>query len=530
MAQTAIGLVLLAAFLASAWPMWGASAATAEEGSLLEYPVLVLRGLAPYKDFQTVYGPGSEWLLAAFYALFGTSVSVERLVGLGYRLALLTAIYVLARRAGRLTGVLCAVVAWTVLLPFGLMAYSWIGGVAIALSAVAVLASGTDEPTMLRVFVSGLLGGVALLFRPDLALAVAVPSVVLWYRPPFPLRAATWWIAGLVPSAALYVYLLVTSGFSSVVNGLFVDPVIRMEPGRRLPLPPSFHTTSDYFGRVQQFVRGGDAWFGIPLPAQVAVLFWLVIASVVIFAVISLVRRGQGTPTRFAVAIWLLFVCLLPEMLERADVTHLRFVGCVVFALLPVCWIGRGSRTPAGMSHRLALATSASVLVLLISVCPFYITQASFEAITGTRGIDTGIPVRNGSRSLPVGSTTVASELTSVISYIDAHSRTGQRLFVGPTDLRFTNYNELYIYWLLPTLIPATRFLEMNPGLANAPDSGLSTQLRSADWIVLSARYASWNEPNASTTPGSASPNDVIHRNFYLVMSVGPYQVLRADR
>ena len=38
---------------------------------------------------------------------------------------------------------------------------------------------------------------------------------------------------------------------------------------------------------------------------------------------------------------------------------------------------------------------------------------------------------------------------------------------------------------MFPELTPATYFIEMDPGLANAPGSRLADDLLSADWVIL---------------------------------------------
>src|SRR5437764_14936447 len=64
-----------------------------DEGSLLVYPELILKGKLPYRDFETFYGPANIYALSAAYAIFGSSISVERGTGLIYRLAILAAVY-----------------------------------------------------------------------------------------------------------------------------------------------------------------------------------------------------------------------------------------------------------------------------------------------------------------------------------------------------------------------------------------------------------------------------------------------------
>src|SRR6478752_8412250 len=53
-----------------------------EEGFVLVFPDRLLHGDLPNRDFLNLYGPGSIWVLALIYKLFGVTVFVERTVGL----------------------------------------------------------------------------------------------------------------------------------------------------------------------------------------------------------------------------------------------------------------------------------------------------------------------------------------------------------------------------------------------------------------------------------------------------------------
>ena len=56
-----------------------------------------------------------------------------------------------------------------------------------------------------------------------------------------------------------------------------------------------------------------------------------------------------------------------------------------------------------------------------------------------------------------------------MIADLDRMSKPGERLLVGPSDLRRTWYSDAFFYYMFPELTPATYFIEMDPGLANAP-------------------------------------------------------------
>ena len=108
----------------------------------------------------------------------------------------------------------------------------------------------------------------------------------------------------------------------------------------------------------------------------------------------------------------------------------------------------------------------------------------------------------------------------------DGEAKPGERLFVGPADLRRTNYNDTFIYHLEPQLRPATYFLEMNPFSANRPGSRLAADVATADWLVLNRRMDAWNEPNRSREYGSDAPNQVVKDQFALQGQYGSYLLL----
>jgi hypothetical protein len=103
----------------------------------------------------------------------------------------------------------------------------------------------------------------------------------------------------------------------------------------------------------------------------------------------------------------------------------------------------------------------------------------------------------------------------------------GDRLFVGPADLRRTNYNDTFIYHLMPQLRPSTYFLEMNPQSANRLNSRLAADVANANWLVLTHHWDSWNEPNESVKFGSDAPTRVVQEKFQLCAQYGSYDVYR---
>ncbi len=81
----------------------------------------------------------------------------------------------------------------------------------------------------------------------------------------------------------------------------------------------------------------------------------------------------------------------------------------------------------------------------------------------------------------------------------------------------------------MPRLRPASFYTELNPGVSNSDDSGLASDLRSADYVLLSSRWDRWHEPNASADYGSDEPARVVRSRFSPVAKSGSYVLYAHD-
>src|ERR1700732_1611925 len=70
----AVAALLLVALLLPLLRGFDNPAEKMDEGSLLVYPELILKGSLPYRDFETFYGPANIYVLSAVYAVFGPSI------------------------------------------------------------------------------------------------------------------------------------------------------------------------------------------------------------------------------------------------------------------------------------------------------------------------------------------------------------------------------------------------------------------------------------------------------------------------
>ncbi|MDE0701882.1 MAG: hypothetical protein OXH61_14300 [Acidimicrobiaceae bacterium] len=474
---------------------------TMEEGTLLIGGELVLRGWTPHGDFEHLYGPADLWTLAAAFSIFDVSITVERIVGLFYRVVLLWAIYRIAGRWGAGVATGAAGLAWLLIAPFGLIAYSWIAALAFGVSALAV-ALDADEISR-RWLAAGVLAGVALLFRADLILALALGLGPLVWSAGRELQKR--FVMGLGAGAVGYIVHLATAGPVAVVEGMFIDPVVRLRAGRRLPVPPSSDTADEFFARLDDFIRGPDNLPGLGRPAQITALFWVTVLAAVL--TIWLARRD-----RRLLAFSLLAVGTIPQLLQRPTPNHIKFVGVLIFPALAIA-LARHLRwrTLSGLA-------AVWVFACLVTIAPYYVGRAAFDTYFET---DLGVELTFNSRAITVDSEDVV-DLFSILRRLDSMAVPGDSVFVGPEMLARTNYSETYLYHLLPDYEPASYHIQMNPGLANREGGRLAADIEQADWLILTDLFDGWSEPNSSTTDGDLRADAVVESSFCPFASFGP--------
>jgi hypothetical protein len=531
--RTWLGLAAVAAVtLAPVRGLYLMTGGTMEEGFMLAFPERILAGDLPNRDFLHLYGPGSLYILAGWYWLFGVTLEVERTFGLLQHVGIITAMFALGRAWGRLAATIIGVVtAMFVLTQIGLSAMAWNGALALGLwSVVAALRAVhlDDDPRARRWWlVGGVLAGLSLTFRPDLGIAiVAAWAFVLWrsgWRHPRtrrPLDAA--WartsIGAFIGLTPLTVHVALV-GPLRAIEGMIIDPVFRLRAGRALPRPPSWDRLD---GAFQAIAEGVPPWWRLPhLPAPQSLFLWFFamigIAVALVAVTMVWVRREGRTPalvTLGAVAWFALGI--VPQGLQRPDSTHLAWVSCVSWPIAIAASMEWGARRRPRTDPRALLAgATVAVTVLTLVLAPLFTFRHYLLYVRlGAGQVPAPFEVERNGRRFYFGDLKAAVASQQMIDTLDRLLTPGERLIVGPEDLRRTWYNETVYYYLLPELTPGTYFMEMDPGLANAEDSPLAEELATADWVILTRLWEGWYEPNAAMEFGPDTPNEVIRERF----------------
>ncbi len=494
---------------------------TMEEAFMMVFPERMLKGDLPNRDFLHLYGPGALHVLMGWYKLFGISLESERTFGLIQHLGIIFALFALARPWGRAAAAAVAGLAvFYVLTPIGLTAMAWNGGIALSLwSLVFALRARSSMKPRRSLITAGVLAGLALTYRPDLAPAlVLVYGWFLWRNR----RWRTVVPAALVGLLPMWVHIALV-GPSVAFRGMVIDPVFKLRAGRALPRPPSW---SHLDGSLQAIAELVPPWWKLPaLSAPKSLFLWffamLIVPLVVLWAAIHLWRRARSQRAAVLLGGALFSLGIIPQALQRPDSTHLSWVTCISFPLLILAVIELvKDRRPRTTVRQRVAAGAAAVVALTFVVAPLFTFRYYLLHVRVSAGnVQTPFPVSRNGRRFYLGDYGPYLASRDVIADLDRMSKPGERLLVGPSDLRRTWYSDAFFYYLFPELTPATYFIEMDPGLANAPGSPLASEVASSDWVILTSFWDGWREPNSSMDYGSDVPNQVLRDDFCEVNS-----------
>jgi hypothetical protein len=484
------------------WPAFYSPAMPMDEGMVLVYPEMLLKGYLPYRDFESIYGPGNVSILAAAYAGFGANIFVERAVGLICRLLILVGIFGIIQRWDTIIATGCMFVTGVLLAGTDLSASNWIAGIAFALCSFWMMANINSG---WRCFSAGMLASASLLCRCDFGPVLVVSSLPLFLL--MKRSAKISFISGGVLAMLPLLWLTIVAGPAQIFHSLFLFPVFKLSAGRHLPISSA---------------KAGTLYlFCLQLSAGVL----NIVAGIV--ALRDEVNRPRG---RLLLAVALFGLGLVPYALQRFDAGHVLNAAFVSLSLFPlsifVLLSAATRKIPASVISAVAILIVIAGTHLLLSSFTRYFYRglrvqlgisAARQALKAGDDLQPGdkaIFIKHNGRSFPFGFRYAADDTDNVLTELERVSLPGQRLFVGPGDLRLTNYCDTYIYYMEPQLRPSTYFLEMNPGSANAPRSRLARDVESADWLVLNRRWDILNEPNRSTDLGPAEPNQVVRQEF----------------
>lgn len=438
---------------------------------MLDYPDVVSRGATPHVDFYTVYARLGYDFLGAWYQVLGYTPTSERLAGLVYQVAVVLGVWALSRRLGHGIAIGSGLLS-IVLMPIDLTAFAWLGGLALAVWSLVLVRS---ESGRLAWMLGGLLAGLSVGWRYEMAVVVGLPLLAfLWKHPraPFVVMGG---LAGFLPTA---LHLL------DVGRAAWDDVSGRM--GVNFQLEASAVPVHVYLG--------------------------LVVGAV---ALAGLVFRALMCRTREDWAWVLLCLAVVPQALQRIDVYHFGFAAVVVYPLaLAAGWDLARRRTDRRHPRLVALALAGFLAVPVLFLLGWVVTASTH--------VDTRTIV-SGSRTITVRADR-AEATQALVDDVRDIVPPGSALFVGTDQMGRTSFNSFPIYYLLSEDYQFhSYFLELAAGVAERDGSGLSDDIRSADALILATFDPDVGDRLFPFAPkGFTEHNRTVHEHFEKVSTHGP--------
>ncbi len=198
--------------------------------------------------------------------------------------------------------------------------------------------------------------------------------------------------------------------------------------------------------------------------------------ATVIILLLTLILRAMQRKSRADTAIALFCLALLPQALQRVDQDHVLFVACIV---APIAIAGLLPSEDFAMvrrplpRRRWGLSLGGLVIIAGIMLALFIPNGTLLD------------PNQWG-RSFYVANSQVSHDLARSMRVLDSHVAPNSRVLIVPGDLSRPAVIPNYIYYLLPKHIPNAYFLELAPGVSERADSGILSDLRRADVLIVS--------------------------------------------
>jgi len=463
-----------------------------DEGLLLTYPWLMTRGVMPYHGFWASYPPMIYILLATLFKVTGPSLLIERAVDMAARLLVVLVVNRALTRSWVRVSWIGLPVTFALIMNPTLMPNPWIVGLPFLL--LGLLAARAHPLIAVPLLV------MAGTFRFEFGLvgtaALCEMATLPRHESGLPSQRCLLGSAIAVGATLCAFYLAVnalTGG--DALQDIFLDPILVVAPGRRLPIIPP--------------------WIVAPyLPVEVVT----VVGPLVMIAIA--LRSGQT----YAAATILASTILLLQFFQRADATHLMEVAAVIIPWLLITLVrlpldASGYRPRRAMAPRTAkaprtnsraLAACAIVGLPIVTNCgtgygavQYVLAHSVHHGSPGLPRLASSAVVQVGRRAIVAGSTREAQDALEVARYLQKHGSARQNVFIDTVHLRHSMYNDTVLYYLLG-MRPATRYLEMEPGLETQQrvQKEIIARLRDCPWIIL-WKGGFWFEPNASQVAGS---------------------------
>jgi len=416
---------------------------TNDEGIYLDAAERILRGQKPYVDFFGYMSPGSFWMQALAFRLFGVTLAAGRVLVILYIALECSLVYWITQRfASRAAAFVTALLflAFQTADPSVLTAqHRWDSG-AFALASIA-LCMGFQRRWLVA---SGFLIACAALATPSVALVgVATLAWLLW--PGGQRMLAAWYLLGISLAATSAVIAL-------WLNGSLWAFLRQLGWLSRNYAAVNAMPYGSIIGGWSALFQDARAW---ELPLRFCVIFCLALPAVLPIAALAggaifWVRRREAMLSYLLLSM----VALVASTYPRSDVAHLAYVVALPYALTGI------------LIYRVLPTRARAWLTISIAVW-----AAAFAW-------QTPLPSRLQPLHTPVGDVRASAQEAPLVQELLSRVHPHQSLFVYP-------YKPL-LYFITQTENP-TRYPYLAPGMMTGDDARLALselQASPPDWVL----------------------------------------------
>ena len=427
-------LVLVVAFALLFLLQGNLFVAANDEGLTLESAQRVLEGERPYADFFGHASPGSYWLQAAIFRLFGVSIVAARLGVLADVAVLVALLYwFVARFAGRAAALVATPIFFVFEIAdpvFVTIQHRW-NSSALSFLAIAMTIAGVGRPFWWWAAAGGA-AGYAALCTPTIGLVPLLTIAwLVWERPLR--RHLVPFISGLtVVALPAFAYMAATGMLTGGRYGGYLGHLSFMSRNYAEVNAMPYGAVIGGFGPLLSDVSGGELLVRVLLLACITLPATLPVIGAAGWSYWA--WRGTAPVSRNA-AVYLLgcLAAYIVYSFPRGDLTHLAFFAAFSYALA-IVWMVKSLPSKA-----------------LAGVGLFFGVWAIGFGVTRVMGTVNAQPL-----ATPVGRVRVHPELRADLETLLASTKPGQTAYVHP-------YNPL-LYFITQTRDPAA-FCFLAPGM-----------------------------------------------------------------
>jgi len=510
------------------------SIAAYDEALILYGASRVLHGDVPYRDFWTLYGPASYYVVAGLFRLFGESVAAGRGFDLAARVAIVMTAYAIVYRTGRSKlALLTAGVECLLMIVAEQPESVFFPAIAATLLASYLLADGPLASGALgRAAAAGACAGAAFLFRTDLGiygwLACAVLVLGLRSCSPDRDRADRWSRVALLALGLVIVPVVVTFAiivpWRDLVDDLVRIPLLVYPQMRALPRP-SLRTVPLGVANLES----------LKIVVYAPLLTTFVCVIVIMRASWRSPWRGMRLPAEAIVCSS--FICLSALMALKGFVRVSPYHMAPALIASALALALTFAQPNIGSTSRWVLGVTAAICMGPLLGPSHRFAQFAAHALKSTVHGQLPIPVAQLVEAclhpaLPrLRCATTDDDRIVVARFLIEQAPADRPVYVGAGRHDKLFVNDVLLYFLSGTFAP-TKWYDLHPGVQTtiAVQSEMIKDMRRRPpaWVIRNTAWDGIEEPNQSRfSSGVTALDDYLKRSYVPQFSIGSYVVER---